>query len=73
MRLPKGRAGSFRREPYDQVGFQNATTHVAVDHEGEPSEHLLFGKFAGALQDRPYAVCQMEVVCHEYSAELLLT
>jgi hypothetical protein len=68
MRLAKGCGGFFRREQQYQVGFQNAATHVAVDHKREPSEHLLFGEFAGALQNRPYAVCQMDVVCQEYSA-----
>jgi hypothetical protein len=68
MRFAKGCVSFFGREPQYQVRFQNAGTHVAVDHKGESSEHLLLGEFAGALQNRPYAVCQLDDVCHEYSA-----
>jgi hypothetical protein len=68
MGLAKGCGGFFWGEPQYQVGFQNAAKHVAVDHEGKPSEHLLFPEFAGAPQNQPYTVREMDVVRHENSA-----
>ena len=66
MRLVKGDGSFFRCEPYDQIGFHNAATHVAVYHECNASEHLPFGEFGGSLQNRAYAVCQVEIVRHQY-------
>lgn len=66
MRLVQCCGSVFRREPQHEIGFQNATTHVAVHHERKSSEHHPFGKFAGALQDRPNAVCEMDIVRHDY-------
>jgi hypothetical protein len=39
-----------------------------LTHERKPSEHLLLGEFAGALQNRPHAVCEMDIVRHDYSS-----
>ena len=68
MRFAKGCVSFFGREPQYQVRFQNAATHVAVDHKRESSEHLPFREFAGALENQPYAVGEMDIVCHDYLA-----
>jgi hypothetical protein len=67
MWLTKRRVSLLRREPQDEVVFQNAATHLAVDQKRKPSEHFPFRKFRGALQNRPNAVCEMSVVRHDSS------
>jgi hypothetical protein len=51
MGLAKGCGGFFRCEVQYKVGFENAATHVAVDHKRKPAEHLLFGELAAALEN----------------------
>jgi len=65
--LAKRCVDMFRRKPQYEVVFQNTATHATVDHERKPTEHVLFGKFDGTIQDRPNAVGEMSVVRHRYS------
>jgi hypothetical protein len=65
--LPFGRLVTLLQDATGRVASR-ITELEGKDLACKPSEHLLFGEFGGALQNRPYAICEMDIVRHDYLA-----